>query len=95
MNVLAVCHSDGKSQASALKKNASLKNANGVIQICSHMSIIHTFWGEIFIKISITELYLKMVGVLFFYIVLPRRQDDVEIIFHNLLYILWWEILYF
>lgn len=43
MNTLAVHHSDSKSQASALKKNASLKNANGVIQICSHMSIIHTF----------------------------------------------------
>lgn len=70
MNTLAVCHSDSKSQASVFfKKNASLKNANGVIQICSHMSIIHTFFGENFVKISITELHLKMVGSYFLYCV--------------------------
>ena len=37
------------------------------------MSIIHTFLGEIFVKISITELYLKMVGILFFYSV-PKKM---------------------
>lgn len=86
MNILAVCHSDGKSQASALKKCKFEKCKWCYPNMQPYVHNTHIFGGNFY-----KDFYHRIVSQngrsLFFYIVLPGRRYDVEIIFHKLLYI--------
>lgn len=63
MNTLAVCHSDSKSQASALKKCKFEKCKWCYPNMQPYVHNTHILGGK-FVRISLTALYLEMVGFL-------------------------------